>query len=225
MRKVSSRCLVFAVALAVLAALTAWSRPAHAIEYAKWDPFGDDPSFAYLASVDNSIYIIWSRPATGWCIMDKVKDGNQLDGNLYIDLMGGDDTFFSVRSTIPFFGCAGTVPYLSPIDTDWSAVWVFGSAGDDDIEHSTSRGRVYGGPGNDWIRLTGGSMFADGETGNDTLIVDSGGGPGADIRGGDGDDVLYDAGNLASIIICGAGVDSYYHTGSAYIDGCENYSP
>jgi hypothetical protein len=223
MKRPSSRTLVLAAGLATLTAATAWSDRAYALQVS-FDPFGDQRSFAVLASDGAAVYVYWSNPATGQCVQHRLGwQPNKLDDNVIIDLAGGDDTFISLGSTT-LVGCGGSIDYRYPVDPDGWQVKVYGSGGNDDIEHNMSGGVVLGGSGNDWIRLNHVNMYAQGESGNDTIIIDWLG-AGAVVSGGTEDDRIVDYYNKAVVIDCGPGADRYTHTGSAYLYGCETYVP
>jgi hypothetical protein len=86
-------------------------------------------------------------------------------------------------------------------------------AGPDFFNGHSTRDRVWGGAGNDWIRAGLGNDFVDGGSGNDYLVAMQGpdtvhGGPGDDrVGGAEGADRLWgDEG--ADFVLCGTGLDN-----------------
>jgi Ca2+-binding RTX toxin-like protein len=82
-------------------------------------------------------------------------------------------------------------------------VSVHGNDGDDVIALTGIGGAAWGGAGNDRIDLENSFRGqAYGEAGNDQIVV-SGACPGADLRGGDGDDVIDAQGSTVAVVLFG----------------------
>jgi len=110
----------------------------------------------------------------------------------------------------------GTTDGADVIDTGGGSNYVNGNAGNDTITASTGSNRLYGGQGDDTIRVTGnGNNHLNGNLGDDTLIVDAGNN---DVHGGQGNDTIQAGGGSDTVmgdlgddwIDGGRGLDTMY---------------
>ncbi len=114
-------------------------------------------------------------------------DGDVLMGG------GGTDTITGGSGNDHIYGnllssTQGATDGADMIDTGGGSNYVNGNAGNDTITASTGSNRLYGGQGDDTIRVTGhGSNHLNGNLGDDTLIVDGGSN---DLHGGQGNDTI-----------------------------------
>jgi Ca2+-binding RTX toxin-like protein len=118
-------------------------------------------------------------------------------GDLTPEWLADRAAFLAAKNTV--FGADGLGLTTGPVFEDRAtrvtllapqptAMWVFGSEGDDILAGGDQADHLYGGRGDDVLYGRGGNDRLEGNAGNDTLI----GGPGNDtLVGGKGDDTYY----------------------------------